>query len=128
MVKNLDTIKYGINFALSLVKHHTLDNTKAGRSSEQLLHNHTAKIVIRLHLCKFLRLNLINMVTRDTIRNLKPGYKLSIECSGSADLDSTYQTAYQVRKELGIPKDVMVISRLGTQNMVVVDYRKGGES
>lgn len=68
------------------------------------------------------------MVTRDTIRNLKPGYKLAIECSGSADLDSTYQTAYQVRKELGIPRDVMVISRLGTQNMVVVDYRKGGQA
>lgn len=66
------------------------------------------------------------MVTRDTIRNLKPGYKLTIECSGAADLDSTYQTAYQVRKELGLSKDAMSISRLGSQNMVVVEYRKGG--
>ncbi|MDE6649650.1 MAG: hypothetical protein K2K45_06950 [Muribaculaceae bacterium] len=64
------------------------------------------------------------MVTRESIRNLLPGQKLTIECSGTADLDSTYQTAWQVRKELGLSKDVMPISRLGSQNIVIVEHRK----
>lgn len=64
------------------------------------------------------------MVTRESIRNLLPGQKLTIECSGTADLDSTYQTAWQVRKELGLPKEVMPISRLGSQNVVVVERKK----
>lgn len=67
------------------------------------------------------------MVTKDTIRNLRPGYKLTIECDGAADLDSTYQTAWRTRKEMGISKDVMVISRIGPSETVIVEYKKGGQ-
>lgn len=66
------------------------------------------------------------MVTRDAIRNLKPGNRLEIQCENAADLDSTYQTVYQMRREMGLSKDTMPISRLGAKTMVVVEYRKGG--
>lgn len=66
------------------------------------------------------------MVTRDAIRNLKPGNRLEIQCENAADLDSTYQTIYQMRREMGLSKDVMPISRIVTRTMVVVEYRKGG--
>lgn len=66
------------------------------------------------------------MVTRDAIRNLKPGNRLEIQCESAADLDSTYQTVYQMRKEMGLNKEVMPISRLGAKMMVIVEYRKGG--
>lgn len=63
------------------------------------------------------------MVTRDAIRNLKPGNRLEIQCKNTADLDSTYQTAWQMRNEMGISKDTMTISRIGTRQMVVVEYK-----
>ncbi len=67
------------------------------------------------------------MVTRDTIRNLRPGNRLVIQCDGAADLDSSYMTAYQIRRELGLDKATMAISRSVTTNTVVVEYKKGGE-
>lgn len=66
------------------------------------------------------------MVTRDTIRNLRPGNKLEIQCSGAADLDSSYMTAYQVRKELGLDNNTLVISKSAPACKIIVEYRKGG--
>lgn len=65
------------------------------------------------------------MVTRDAIRNLRPGNRLEIQCESAADLDSTYQTIYQMRKEMGLCKEVMPISRLAPKSMVIVEYKKG---
>lgn len=64
------------------------------------------------------------MVTRDAIRNLRPGNRLEVRCKDAADLDSTYQTIYQMRREMGLSKDIMPISRLGLKTMVIVEYRK----
>ncbi|MDE5886479.1 MAG: hypothetical protein K2H46_02705 [Muribaculaceae bacterium] len=64
------------------------------------------------------------MVTRDAIRNLRPGNRLEVRCEDAADLDSSYQTIYQMRKEMGLSKDIMPISRFGPKTMVVVEYRK----
>lgn len=53
-----------------------------------------------------------------------PGYRLEIQCENTADLDSTYQNAWQTRKELGIDKSIMPISRIGSREMVVIEYLK----
>lgn len=71
------------------------------------------------------------MIKRDVIRNMLPGYRLEIQCENTADVDSTYQNAWQVRKELGIDKSVMPISRIGSREMVIIEYlntKKGGEA
>ena len=64
------------------------------------------------------------MIRREVIRNMLPGYRLEIQCENTADLDSTYQNAWQTRKELGIDKSVMPISRIGSREMVVIEYLK----
>ena len=65
------------------------------------------------------------MVTRDTIRNLRPGNRLEIQCDSAGDLLSSYMTAYQIRKELGFDKNTMVISMSVTTNKVIIEYKKG---
>lgn len=64
------------------------------------------------------------MIRRKVIRNMLPGYRLEIQCENTADLDSTYQNAWQTRKELGIDKSIMPISRIGSREMVVIEYLK----
>lgn len=64
------------------------------------------------------------MIRREVIRNMLPGYRLEIQCENTADLDSTYQNAWQTRKELGIDKSIMPISRIGSREMVVIEYLK----
>lgn len=64
------------------------------------------------------------MIRREVIRNMLPGYRLEIQCENTADLDTTYQNAWQTRKELGIDKSIMPISRIGSREMVVIEYLK----
>lgn len=64
------------------------------------------------------------MIRREVIRNMLPGYRLEIQCENTADLDSTYQNAWQTRKELGIDKSIMPISRIGSREIVVIEYLK----
>ena len=66
------------------------------------------------------------MVKRDAIRNLSPGNKLLISCDSAAELNSAYQTAYQMRQEVGLSKDELSISKLATEMVVVTEYQKGG--
>lgn len=64
------------------------------------------------------------MVKKEQIRSMQPGHRLEVPCSGAADLDSTYQTAYQTRRELGLSSAEMAISRIATREMIVIEYLK----
>lgn len=39
-------------------------------------------------------------LTREAVRSLKAGMMLCVPCADAAELDSNYQTALQVRKEI----------------------------
>lgn len=63
------------------------------------------------------------MITKDFIRNMRWGTTATVRCSDAADMDSTYQTALQVRKELGITSDIMGITRKAKELTVIIDLR-----
>lgn len=63
------------------------------------------------------------MITKDFIRNMRLGTTATVRCSDAADMDSTYQTALQVRKELGITSDIMGITRKAKELTVIIDLR-----
>ena len=67
-------------------------------------------------------------VSKEYIKNLLPGLMLTVACSNAAELDSTYQTALKARKEMGLDKDTMRITRLAKEMKVEVErLEKGGE-
>lgn len=55
-------------------------------------------------------------LTKEQVKRMLPGQTLSIHCSNTAELDSTYQVALQARKEI-VNYDVAV-SRSG-KTMIV---------
>lgn len=68
-------------------------------------------------------------VTKEYIKNLLPGLVLTINCPNAAELDSAYQTALKARKEMGMDKDSMRITRLAKEMKVEVEhYEKEGEA
>lgn len=56
------------------------------------------------------------------------GTTATVKCSDAADMDSTYQTALQVRKELGLPSDIMGITRKAKTLEVIIDLRPQPET
>ena len=68
------------------------------------------------------------MVKREAIRNLCPGNTLEIKCADAADLDSTYQTAMQVRREKGLTGEAMPITRSGPTCTVIIKSVRTSET
>ena len=67
-------------------------------------------------------------VSKEYIKNLLPGLMLTVTCPNAAELDSAYQTALKARKEMGLDKDTMRITRLAKEMKVEVEhYEEGGE-
>lgn len=57
-------------------------------------------------------------VTKEQIRKLLPGQVLTIPCDNTAELDSTYQTAMQVKREEGMFP--IAITRSGKTNTIII--------
>lgn len=57
-------------------------------------------------------------VTKEQIRKLLPGQVLTIPCDDTAELDSAYQTAIQVRREENMFP--ISITRSGKTNTVII--------
>lgn len=67
------------------------------------------------------------MLSKEQVKELKPGQTLVIECVDAAELKSSWQTAYQARKELGYDKKTMRISQSYVSMKVEVELKRGGE-
>ena len=64
------------------------------------------------------------IVEREYLRKTPVGVTVTINCPNAAELDSTYQTALKARKELGLDKDSMRITRLAKEMVVEVERKE----
>lgn len=65
------------------------------------------------------------VLTKKEVKNLNPGRSLVIQCENVLRLDSTYQTALQARKEMGLTSDELSINRSGKTMSVTVTRKEG---
>ncbi|MDE6338545.1 MAG: hypothetical protein K2K97_02010, partial [Muribaculaceae bacterium] len=65
--------------------------------------------------------------TKEQVKEVKPCQTLVIECGDAAELNSSWQTAYQARRELGYDKTTMRISQSYVSMKVEVELKRGGE-
>ena len=49
--------------------------------------------------------------SKQDFKNLRSGQTLTVACLDAAELDSAYQTALQARKELGLTREGMRVTR-----------------
>ena len=65
-------------------------------------------------------------IPKDYIKNLPEGCVLTGHCTTAQEIDNAYQTALTARKELGLDKDRMRISRYAKEMKVEIErYRDG---
>ena len=57
-------------------------------------------------------------LTKDQVKKMLPGQILTINCANTAELDSTYQTAAQARRETD--KHNISIARSGTAMTITI--------
>lgn len=66
-------------------------------------------------------------LTKEQVKRMLPGQVLSIECADTAELDSTYQTALQARKEID-NYDIAISRSSKTMTVGIRVSEKGGTS
>lgn len=63
-------------------------------------------------------------VSKQDFKKLRPGQILTAVCLNAAELDSAYQTALKARKELGLNKADMRVTRLAKEMKVEVERKE----
>lgn len=58
------------------------------------------------------------LIGKDLIKNLRPGSKLTLRCKDLPEYNSSYQTAWQARVDLGLSKEDLRISK-DSKNLVI---------
>lgn len=66
-------------------------------------------------------------LTKKEVEDLAPGRSLVISCDNVLKLDSTYQTALQARKKMGLTKDELEVNRSGKTMSVTVTRKERKE-
>lgn len=51
------------------------------------------------------------LIGKDLIKNLRPGSTLTLHCKDLPEYNSSYQTAWQARVDLGLKSDDLKISK-----------------
>lgn len=65
------------------------------------------------------------LIGKEMIKNLRPGSTLTLRCKDLPEYNSSYQTAWQARQELGLGKDDLRISKDSKTLVIEVErYRK----
>lgn len=51
------------------------------------------------------------LIGKEMVKSLKPGSTLTLRCKDLPEYNSSYQTAWQARQELGLGKDDLAIRK-----------------
>ena len=63
------------------------------------------------------------IVKKEWLKETPPRVKVTVYCPNTAELDNAYQTALKSRKELGLDKNSMRVTRLAKEMVVEVERK-----
>ena len=61
------------------------------------------------------------LIGKETVKNLKPGSVLTLHCKDLPEYNSSYQTAWQARIDMGLDKEDLKINRNSKELVVRIE-------